>query len=42
MDEVIQSIIDDLEKIPQDITSKINIRELSQALVKELGKKMSL
>lgn len=38
----IDKLLADLDRIPKDITSKINIRELSQALVKELGKKISL
>ena len=37
--EVIQEIIDDLNKIPKNIISSINIKKLTEEVSKELQKK---
>ncbi len=39
MDVVIQELIDDLKKIPKNITSEINIKKLTEEISKELQKK---
>lgn len=41
-EDAIDKLIANLDRIPKDITSQINISELSRKLAQELSKKISL
>jgi hypothetical protein len=42
MNDVIQEIIDNLDRIPKEIDTKIFVKEISKQLAQEIGKKISL